>query len=513
MLRTMLHVGSIASLLASSALAQVPATPPTRPVPPTEPKSRYEQMVDSVRRMTYDQAAQGRARHFGLNVVETAWEDNGRTKGSVWGPLISDYSIYVHIKDARGNFKKALTVPILRHENFTDKTADQPPSRFFLKVGNQKEGSRAELVSLAEYLAHLSQYLTDNRILPRGIWNRSLLSPRDTDFVVSAQASFIPLPEGENAVADFTPALYQYQSNDIPAAKEDQARTEGQRPMQKNPAVLAILATREGTSATIIDNKRDQLEGQTTHGQPLFYNLHGLRAPFQAKRKSDFIAGGGNPAEVGVGANGETGLGMVLMIQVPLKHKETFRRFGGPVFAASVKPAGANREEAVIGHGTPVGPFTELAGLDIERDERYPIRVTVQFYQAVASADLRDDDFRAMQTQINRIYSRADAVGSLVTEGDTGRVTEHQGPRWHPPVWWHHWWHQYAKERSGLTLEQGVARLSQVYGANGWQYLTTSEDQLRAAVIEARIKLKELDAKERPLTAEEKKIEEEKNKK
>jgi hypothetical protein len=42
-------------------------------------------------------------------------------------------------------------------------------------------------------------------------------------------------------------------------------------------------------------------------------------------------------------------------------------------------------EEAVIGHGKVEGPFTEIDGLEIERDERYPIRVTVQFYKATSN--------------------------------------------------------------------------------------------------------------------------------
>lgn len=37
---------------------------------------------------------------------------------------------------------------------------------------------------------------------------------------------------------------------------------------------------------------------------------------------------------------------------------------------------------AVAGHGKVEGPFTEIDDLDIERDDRYPARVRVQFYAA-----------------------------------------------------------------------------------------------------------------------------------
>ena len=42
-------------------------------------------------------------------------------------------------------------------------------------------------------------------------------------------------------------------------------------------------------------------------------------------------------------------------------------------------------EEAVIGHGEVEGPFTEIDGLEIKRDDKYPIRVTVQFYKATSN--------------------------------------------------------------------------------------------------------------------------------
>jgi hypothetical protein len=42
-------------------------------------------------------------------------------------------------------------------------------------------------------------------------------------------------------------------------------------------------------------------------------------------------------------------------------------------------------EESVIGRGKVEGPFTEIDGLEIERDERYPVRVTVQFFKATSN--------------------------------------------------------------------------------------------------------------------------------
>ena len=73
---------------------------------------------------------------------------------------------------------------------------------------------------------------------------------------------------------------------------------------------------------------------------------------------------------------------MVLLIQVPLKQKEIRPPSGVPddtgVFYCSAPLLVSDVEAAVIGHGDVEGPFTEIDGLDIERDDRYPIRVLLR---------------------------------------------------------------------------------------------------------------------------------------
>jgi hypothetical protein len=79
-------------------------------------------------------------------------------------------------------------------------------------------------------------------------------------------------------------------------------------------------------------------------------------------------------------------------------------------------------ENAVIGHGELEGPFTEIDNLSIERDERFPVRVTVQFYKATSNGVVSEADLQAIKKQIDRVYAQSDYVGSLVTQGETGRV-------------------------------------------------------------------------------------------
>ena len=96
----------------------------------------------------------------------------------------------------------------------------------------------------------------------------------------------------------------------------------------------------------------------------------------------------------------------------------------------------SNVENAVIGHGELEGKFTETDDVAIERDPNFPVRVTVQFYKATDNGVVSQADLKAIKTQINRVYSRSAYVGSLVTGGQTGRITEYQGVKVQPVNWW-----------------------------------------------------------------------------
>jgi hypothetical protein len=242
-----------------------------------------------------------------------------------------------------------------------------------------------------------------------------------------------------------------------------------------NPAVLTILVTREGTSVTIIDNKRDAFEAGGTWGQRFFFNKNGERCSLTGKRKSDYLAEAEQEqgaTEASADVQEREGLNMVLLVQVPLKHKERERMVDMCAESAPMPPmaTGAVRsrrssdvEEAVIGHGKVEGPFTEIDGLPIERDERYPVRVTVQFYKATSNGVVSPQDMADIAQQINRVYQEADYVGSRVVEGETGRPTEHTGLKFEPPDWWDVFWQRHYAN-TGQTPEQAVEMLQQLLG-------------------------------------------------
>ena len=115
-------------------------------------------------------------------------------------------------------------------------------------------------------------------------------------------------------------------------------------------------------------------------------------------------------------------------------------------------------EAAVIGHGPVEGPFTEIDGLDIERDPRFPIRVTVQFYKATSNGVVSEQDVAEIAGQIEKVYANADYVGSLVVDGPSDRPTEYDGPKQQPADWWDTFWLRFT-ENTGLSPEDAIALL------------------------------------------------------
>ncbi|HYF61864.1 MAG TPA: hypothetical protein VD886_03570 [Herpetosiphonaceae bacterium] len=398
----------------------------------------YLDAIRKTEQMTFDSEAQRLAERHGLQIMNVTWEDTGRYSGSSVGPNISDVTIQVqHTLPGRDDYGLAL-MPVIRHPNFSDLTADISPDDFFLMVGNER-GGELRRISLREYLGDFRSYLSDG-----DSWagrETSLLAERDSHVLVSAQAAFLPIPQA--GTAEFNPVIFNYQS------------------YAGDPAVLTIVATREGTSATVIDNTRDAFPAGWSWGQRLFFNQSGERASFTGQRLSDFNASGGPAASGGPSAGGEAGLNMVLLIQVPLKQKQPMLPepaqeglvYSAPSAAGSAAPSDV--EAAVIGHGAVEGPFTEIDGLEIERDDRFPVRVTVQFYKATSNGVVSAADLEDIAAQIDRVYADADYVGSLVVDGPAGRPTEYDGSKIEPDNWWPAFWSRF-EANTGLDRQAAL---------------------------------------------------------
>lgn len=459
--------GSVIDELAISEIIPQPDQPEKKPVEKkklvplsAQEFAAYTRVVSDTAQMVSNQRAVALATKQGLDILNVTWEDTGRYKGSAVGSNISDMTIQVSARDPKTERLNVTCMPVIRFPNFSDKSCDLDPRDFTLLVGNQNDQT-LQRISLYELLENPTLYLTNPRSwkAPR----KTLIAPRDSKVLVSAQACFLPIPK--NGSATFNPVVFNYQS------------------YAGDPAVLTVLATREGTSITVIDNKRDAFETGAVWGQRLFHNAGGQRASLTGERESDFRAKTSHPGTaptVGTEKT-ETGLNMVLLVQIPLKQKRPMQfedEESDMTVACAAPPEMESRrkrsdvENAVIGHGNIEGPFTEIDNLEIERDENLPVRVTVQFYKATSNGVVSPADLSSIKQQIDRVYAQSDYVGSLVTEGETGRVTEYVGAKIQPADWWEKFWQRH-QANTGDSPEVAMTKLQTLLGKNYQQQPVT----------------------------------------
>jgi hypothetical protein len=402
-----------------------PILPPISVPRTTIPNPSYAEVIARVENMPNDQNLLERARRYGLDVLNLTWEDTGRYEGSSVGPNISDLTLQVREPLGAGQDRTHL-LPVVRYPNYSDKTGDIAMNKIWIKVGNQSNRSQPVAVPLSEVLGNMRAYLSNPSSL-NGKGN--FLAKRDSHVLTSAQHVFMPLPAAGKV--EFTPVLYNYQSS------------------QGNPAVLTLMVTREGTSATIIENYSGDQSYQSW-GQQLYFNNKGQRTTFTAERKSAVKARiDSGQAQTGDAGALDEGSDMVMVIQVPLVHQVSYAQPSldqvAPAAAAPAPAANAPKkatakdssaasgsivqersdvEQAVIGHGADKGPFAEMANMNLVRDTQFPIRVTVQFYKATSNGVVSDADLKAMHDEIQQVYFNADYVGSLVVpNGDRTRPT------------------------------------------------------------------------------------------
>lgn len=421
----------------------------------TQDSNAYHDAIMKTANMITDRQAQKLVKRYGLQILNLTWEDTGRYKNSCVGPNISDMTIQVGFERPNGRFE-VKCMPVIRFPNFSDTTADIDPRDFVLLVGNEK-GQSLKRSSLYDFLEFPIKYLHNP-----DSWkaeNKSLLCERDSKVLVSAQACFLPVPK--QGKATFNPVLFNYQS------------------CQGDPAVLTVLVTREGTSVTVIDNVRDAFAEGSAWGQRLFFNDTGQRASLTGERESEFLERMESQEHEEVSSElkskketAASGLNMVLLVQIPLKQKSPMRfedAYLGDLEEALVCEKSSfdesDVENAVIGHGEWEGPFTEIDDLDIKRDERFPVRVTVQFYKATSNGIVSEEDIQEIEAQIEKVYAQSEYVGSLVTEGETGRITEYEGAKVEPPDWWDKFWQRH-EQNTGDSREVALRKLIKLLGAD-----------------------------------------------
>jgi len=380
-----------------------------------------------------DQQLKTIAKSRDLVITKVTWEDTGRNHNSCWGRQISDMTLAVTSE----------LCPVIRKDNFLDVTCDLPIEQFNVKVGNETGKEQLEVQSLKDYLSAIHS--------KKGPVN--LIRARDSQIMVSSQACILPLEDG---TVEFRPQLYNYPTRD------------------DSPALLVVLSTSLGTTAQVVQNKP----------QDLVYNLNGKICHFLATRLRDDRKARGVALE-GAMDKEEIERNLIAIYSVPLKQKPVATRsrglqfhkgggtlsacsssFGGGAMLCAAAPGMAFPdsdedeceidecgEEMVLENASVDGcrglkeskpkrgmdhamlSITETKGkmthapqeYELERDEEYPIRLTLQRYRVTDSKDISPDTFTEIADVIASLYKKSDHVGSLVVDGPNKRVTESSG--------------------------------------------------------------------------------------
>ena len=433
-----------------------------------------EMLFKKISNLDRNSKACAHAKKHGLDVMRMTWEDTARTKGSCWGPNISDMTLK----------QNGVCMPVTRPPNFSDITMDVPINKIRILVGNHA-GKALEYVTLDVFLRDIRKYVTDpdsfkllgeedrskgwkcpfceqkgnmggqcgacmarrpanvGFIPPSDIPRKpqSFLDPEKDDemAILSAQSCFLAMHEQEDV--EFNVSLYNYQSS------------------RENPKVLVITACAQGTSVTLCENGTTEL----------LFNANGDTRMVVAKSLSAHRGVEKTDLETKMD-NEEKALNSFIVIQVPLinNYKPVIENgflFGGPrssglkkgfttrpsdgddtSFSASTTPSFSfgmckgggpseprhtpkefsDIEHAILGvHPKSLGKFKEgNPNVAIARDTKYPIRITCQYYKVMRTDDFTERHFEIIKNQFAEAEALANTTGSLVIEGNTGRETE-----------------------------------------------------------------------------------------
>lgn len=410
-------------------------------------------ILTTIANISYDHKLSSLAKSYGINIMNVAWEDCARTKGSCFGPNISDMTLIVN----------GTNMPLMRKPNYADVSSDQDISKFNVIVGNETNSEKT-MISLKEYLESIDKYTGNSNL-------KSMYLPRDEKILTSAQACILPLSNGE---VSFNVKLYNYQSYD-------------------EPAVLILVCSSEGTSAQIVKGRECTL----------YFNKGGLNANYIAERLTDDRKRRGVPLE-GAMTNEEKQRNALLIFQIPLiyKKRETiyaspsnynntnvkkskYLYYDGDILESmgmyppnnglsmygnckgdtnyddesseeSVGGAGGSMwedddwgigdsvtrnapipkvektemitrgfENAVIKTSDGFGKFIGTENRTLVRDDKYPIRCTIQYYKVTDTADITELMIKEIAEQVNKQYeSVSDAERGSLVFGVSERKTE-----------------------------------------------------------------------------------------
>jgi hypothetical protein len=319
-----------------------------------------------------------------------------------------------------------LLMPVIRKPNFSDITDDVPIEVFNCLVGNETDGKRKR-VTLKEYIQNVGTF-TDNHN------DIDLFIERDSVVLTSSQCCILPVTRYKDT--QFCVQLFNYQS------------------FEDNPAVLVILVTKDGTSAQVIEKSN----------QKLFFNDKDDSRWFKAERLQDYREKKTGKKQDKVSSFKEMKVeekmeNCIMMIQVPLKVKPRIKTksYGGfnecsmydgeemyydeeemyydeedtPMgiskgcmpMACAPQSRGDGMDMGMIALGEKDGKFVGTKDLKLERDDRFPIRCTFQYYRVTDEKFVNENDIGDIAEQLSQAGKKAVESGSLVLD-NSDRKTE-----------------------------------------------------------------------------------------
>lgn len=347
-------------------------------------------------------------RHFterGYSVQRVSWEDCARSKNSCWGPCITDMTL--RLKHSRSG------QPVVRVPNFSDVTWDTASDSYHLRVGDN-------MVSLKEYLDSVKG---------------GLYLDRDAALLTQTQCCTLPLGGADKV--EFGLDVYTYSGR-----------------------CLFVVASSHGTSHFLVDGCSKTLKhvaGDSEHW-------------FTAEKMIDEETKEAVASFTEMNAE-QRASNTFTVFQIPLKRPPSTSRGGGGYFGAMAFGAGplescpAPKSKSRRGHrssghrsssgrgadgprhggggrdcvgrrgeradrgamarlgvGSRSGTYTKPDDSKLVRDDRYPIRVTIQNYRIVdGPVDMETAD--DVIDMLKRVDPHASNKGSLVIDS-SARPTE-----------------------------------------------------------------------------------------
>lgn len=276
---------------------------------------------------------------------------------------------------------KNYNMPIIRiSDNYEDKTCEIPIENFSVIIGNETKNVHLRKIKFKDFLVNIQEYTQNNYV-------RRMFTKRDTTILTSVQTCILP------ASIEFNVQINKYRD-------------------AIEPKVLVIVASNNGTSCQIL----------TEPHQKLYFNEAGMA--------TNFISRSLNLRAENPWIDQRN---VMLIFQIPIRELQM-------IHACSIGSNNNNnnnnrndrvKDTDISQENTNI--FKGIGKYKIIRDDKYPIRCTVQFYKVTNTSYIPESEFSRISDQMNAVYKNHDIYGSVINQNkkdnDRKRKAEEELPQ------------------------------------------------------------------------------------